>query len=163
MAKCFYPNGNPSLEDDIPCGSGDAVACCPLNWICQSNGLCYLENEDYYGRYTCTDKGWGQGCPNICTYGEYPDLLHCEGSTSDNCQATPRQVMKLCWSVRQGIIAAIKIVQNSVAVPIAVMHHRADSLWMEMLRYPWPPNRLLQRPPLSPTHLLPRLSLPQGF
>ena len=67
-ASCFYPNGNPSLEDDIPCGTGFAVACCPLNWACEANGLCYLANEDYYGRYTCTDKSWSPGCPEICTY-----------------------------------------------------------------------------------------------
>ena len=74
-AQCFYPNGNPSLEEDIPCGTGSAVACCPLNWVCQENGLCYLQNEDYYGRYTCTDKSWGPGCPEICTYSKYHAFL----------------------------------------------------------------------------------------
>ncbi|KAM0797110.1 hypothetical protein BDR22DRAFT_491994 [Usnea florida] len=69
-ALCFYPNGSPSLEDDIPCGAGSAVGCCPLNWACLANGLCYLQNEDYYGRYTCTDQSWGPGCPNICTYND---------------------------------------------------------------------------------------------
>lgn len=69
-ALCFYPNGNPSLEDDIPCGVGSAVGCCPLNWACLANGLCYLQNENYYGRYTCTDQSWGPGCPNICTYND---------------------------------------------------------------------------------------------
>lgn len=69
--SCFYPNGNPSLEDDIPCSTGSAVGCCPLDWTCQPNGLCYLQNENYYGRYTCTDQDWGIGCPNICTYSTY--------------------------------------------------------------------------------------------
>ena len=68
-AKCFYPDGSPSLEQDIPCGDGDAVACCPDKWSCQPNGLCYYDQENYYGRYTCTDNSWGLGCPEICTYG----------------------------------------------------------------------------------------------
>lgn len=48
-AQYFYPNGNPSLEDDIPCGPGSAVGYRPLNWACLANGLCYIQNENYYG------------------------------------------------------------------------------------------------------------------
>jgi hypothetical protein len=43
--------------------------CIRLNWQCMSNGLCYLENELYYGRYTCTDQTWqSPDCPQICTH-----------------------------------------------------------------------------------------------
>lgn len=69
MATCYYPNGNPS-PGDIPCnGGGDATMCCPLNWKCESNGLCSLANAGFYGRYTCTDKTWGSSnCKKeICT------------------------------------------------------------------------------------------------
>lgn len=69
-ASCYYPNGDLSSDGDIPCGSGDSVACCPLNWTCADNGLCYLANENYFGRYTCTDQSWqSSGCPDICTHG----------------------------------------------------------------------------------------------
>jgi len=66
---CYYPNGDTS-PNDSPC-STEGGACCPLNWECLSNGLCYLEQEDYYERHSCTDKNWDdENCPNLCTYGE---------------------------------------------------------------------------------------------
>ena len=66
---CYYPNGDISTSD-YPCSSDVDGLCCPLNWQCLSNGLCYLENEQYYGRYTCTDRTWSAtGCPEICTDG----------------------------------------------------------------------------------------------
>ncbi|KAM3420293.1 hypothetical protein BST61_g3578 [Cercospora zeina] len=63
--NCYYPNGDVA-RTDASCSS-DAGACCPLGWECLSNGLCYLEDEDYYGRYTCTDRSWGGDCPQYCT------------------------------------------------------------------------------------------------
>ncbi|KAF2217555.1 hypothetical protein CERZMDRAFT_80282 [Cercospora zeae-maydis SCOH1-5] len=63
--NCYYPNGDVA-RTDASCFS-DGGACCPLGWECLSNGLCYLENEDYYGRYTCTDRSWGGDCPQYCT------------------------------------------------------------------------------------------------
>ncbi|CAK1363249.1 unnamed protein product [Cercospora beticola] len=63
--NCYYPNGDVA-RTDASCSS-DGGACCPLNWECLSNGLCYLENADYYGRYTCTDRSWGGDCPQYCT------------------------------------------------------------------------------------------------
>lgn len=69
-SSCYYPNGDLSTAGDIPCSSGNGVQCCPQGWTCQDNGLCYLQNEQYYGRYTCTDKSWqSSGCPHICTHG----------------------------------------------------------------------------------------------
>ena len=66
---CYYPNGDAS-PNDSPCSIQDG-ACCPLNWECLSNGLCYLEQEDYYERHSCTDQNWDdENCPNLCTYGE---------------------------------------------------------------------------------------------
>lgn len=69
QASCYYPNGDLSKENDIPCSSAPGSACCPMNWQCLDNGLCYLDNAQYYGRYTCTDKSWkSSGCPQICTH-----------------------------------------------------------------------------------------------
>jgi hypothetical protein len=83
--ECFYPNGNPTLEPDAPCNDGTGN-CCPLNWECLSNGLCYLPNQGYLQRTTCmsalpcplfnlltktrtgTDKNWGPTCAQFCTY-----------------------------------------------------------------------------------------------
>ena len=65
---CFYPNGSLSTGDsrESPCGGSTSI-CCPLNWECMSNGLCYYPPDDFYGRYSCTDETWG-ACPDICTY-----------------------------------------------------------------------------------------------
>ncbi|KAL2054800.1 hypothetical protein ABVK25_005104 [Lepraria finkii] len=68
-SSCYYPNGDLSSDGDIPCNTSGDGPCCPLNWNCESNGLCSLENEQYYGRYTCTDQTWqSSSCPQICTY-----------------------------------------------------------------------------------------------
>ncbi|KAK5138207.1 hypothetical protein LTR08_004903 [Meristemomyces frigidus] len=65
-----------------------------------SNGLCYLENAEYYGRYTCTDQSWQSGsCPEICTNGNTASgneaVLQCgdgswccDGDRSFNCCTT---------------------------------------------------------------------------
>ncbi|TKA31432.1 hypothetical protein B0A50_02279 [Salinomyces thailandicus] len=67
--NCYYPNGD--LADGMAACSSDGGACCPYQWACLSNGLCYLENADYYGRYTCTDQGWSNStCPDLCTQGD---------------------------------------------------------------------------------------------
>lgn len=67
---CYYPNGNASTSTDFPCSLEADSPCCPQGWQCLSNGLCYLENENYLGRYTCTDQTWqSTACPQICTYG----------------------------------------------------------------------------------------------
>jgi hypothetical protein len=66
---CYYPNGDPS-PDDLPC-STKGGACCPVNWECFSNGLCFLPAEHYYERHSCTDQSWNDpNCPNVCTYGK---------------------------------------------------------------------------------------------
>ena len=76
-AQCYFPNGDLASDGEIPCGSGQGVACCPLDWECQDNGLCYLANQNYYGRYACTDQSWqSSGCPSICTHGMPSDSRH---------------------------------------------------------------------------------------
>lgn len=71
--NCYYPNGDLAATDDHPCSSDGHSTCCPLNWQCLSNGLCYLENEGYLGRYTCTDSTWeSDNCPKICLHGMSP-------------------------------------------------------------------------------------------
>lgn len=80
---CYYPNGGVS-PNDAPC-SADGGACCPFNWQCLSNGLCFLEAEGYYERHSCTDQTWeDEKCPQICTYSEQNCL---KGTGS---QANPR-------------------------------------------------------------------------
>lgn len=77
---CYYPNGDVSTSD-FPCSSEVDGLCCPLNWQCLSNGLCYLDNAQYFGRYTCTDRTWSApGCPEICTDGSHSQcciIPHC--------------------------------------------------------------------------------------
>ena len=74
--SCYYPDGSPSKENDIPCNTSGYGPCCPDQWQCESNGLCYLENEGYYGRYTCTDQTWqSSSCPQICTHGIFHLML----------------------------------------------------------------------------------------
>lgn len=69
--NCYYPNGDLATAGDAPCSSGSNSNCCPYQWECQSNGLCYLENADIYGRYTCTDESWQSGeCTQLCTGSE---------------------------------------------------------------------------------------------
>ncbi|KAI7170334.1 hypothetical protein KC352_g25079 [Hortaea werneckii] len=66
--SCYYPNGD--LAEGMAACSTDGGACCPFQWECLSNGLCYLGNADYYGRYTCTDQSWSNStCPGLCTQG----------------------------------------------------------------------------------------------
>lgn len=73
-AQCYYPNGQATQENDIPCTSGDS-ACCPSDWTCLNNGLCYNDHEDYLTRFTCTDKSWNStACPQICL-GDSKSLL----------------------------------------------------------------------------------------
>ena len=77
-ADCYYPNGDLSKEDDIPCPmqQDGAGACCPGGWDCMASGLCYYAAQNYTGRYTCTDKSWASPvCPQICTHGRNPIRL----------------------------------------------------------------------------------------
>jgi hypothetical protein len=67
---CYYPNGGLTTGGDQPCGSsGIDSFCCPFNWQCLSNGLCYDPAQKFYGRYTCTDRTWNtDNCAwSICT------------------------------------------------------------------------------------------------
>lgn len=97
---CYYPNGDPSTTD-YPCSSDVEGLCCPLNWQCLSNGLCYLENEQYYGRYTCTDQTWqSPGCPEICTDGNTDSgdqaVLQCSGHGGNWCCDHNRNASNVC-------------------------------------------------------------------
>ncbi|KAF3002531.1 hypothetical protein E8E13_006995 [Curvularia kusanoi] len=68
---CYYPNGNKAPSTEQPCSSASGSACCPENWQCLDNGLCYYPPTGLHGRYSCTDKDWNSpGCAsNLCTYG----------------------------------------------------------------------------------------------
>ena len=67
--NCYYPDGNLTKGPDAACSSGGGT-CCPYQWECLSNGLCYLPSANYYGRYTCTDATWqSSSCPQLCTEG----------------------------------------------------------------------------------------------
>ncbi|KAK4498872.1 hypothetical protein PRZ48_009382 [Zasmidium cellare] len=94
--NCYFPSGA-LAPDSSPCSPTNSTSlCCPLNWECLSNGLCYLDAEDYYGRYSCTDQEWGEGCPGWCTSGTgrggNEAVLQCsdghwccDGNRSGNC------------------------------------------------------------------------------
>lgn len=117
--QCYYPNGDPSKSDDQPCSSNGHSACCPLNWECLSNGLCYLENEGYFGRYTCTDQSWqSEGCPNICTQGALESSMNRTSSELNSSQIRPPPVMKQYSNAAKEAIVAMPIVlQWAVAKP----------------------------------------------
>lgn len=67
--NCYYPDG--SVAAGMASCSTAGGACCPYQWDCLSNGLCYLESADYLGRYTCTDRTWASSlCPDICTHSQ---------------------------------------------------------------------------------------------
>ncbi|KAL5401355.1 hypothetical protein PMIN03_011584 [Paraphaeosphaeria minitans] len=67
--SCYYPDGSAD-SGHFACSTGGTSACCAKGFECLSNGLC---NDDRYANYTrvlrggCTDKGWGDGCPQTCT------------------------------------------------------------------------------------------------
>ncbi|KAL1599236.1 hypothetical protein SLS59_006253 [Nothophoma quercina] len=67
---CYYPNGNTAPSTEKACSSAAGSACCPENWECLDNGLCYYPPTGLHGRYSCTDKDWNSpGCAsNLCTY-----------------------------------------------------------------------------------------------
>ncbi|KAF1926284.1 uncharacterized protein M421DRAFT_94129 [Didymella exigua CBS 183.55] len=67
---CYYPNGNTAPSTEKACSSASGSACCPENWECLDNGLCYYAPTGLHGRYSCTDKNWNSpGCAsNLCTY-----------------------------------------------------------------------------------------------
>lgn len=67
---CYYPNGNTAPDTEKPCSSASGSACCPEDWQCLDNGLCYYPPTKLHGRYSCTDKDWNSsGCAsNLCTY-----------------------------------------------------------------------------------------------
>ncbi|XTI92722.1 hypothetical protein V2W45_1472234 [Cenococcum geophilum] len=70
--NCYYPNGDLSpSNNDQPCSTQKGASCCPLNWQCLDNGLCYYPPDNYYGRYGCTDQSWKSPyCPSgLCTNG----------------------------------------------------------------------------------------------
>ncbi|KAK1069497.1 hypothetical protein LTR74_004822 [Friedmanniomyces endolithicus] len=97
--NCYYPDGNLTKGPDAACSSGGGT-CCPYQWECLSNGLCYLPTANYYGRYTCTDATWqSSNCPQLCTEGNTAvgdeALLQCsdgswccDGDRSFNCCTT---------------------------------------------------------------------------
>ncbi|KAF2161870.1 hypothetical protein M409DRAFT_58651 [Zasmidium cellare ATCC 36951] len=68
--NCYFPSGT-LAPDSTPCfpANSSASVCCPLKWECLSNGLCHLAAENYFGRYSCTDRAFGVGCPGFCTTG----------------------------------------------------------------------------------------------
>lgn len=95
--SCYYPDGSLTTAD-APCPN--SALCCPLNWRCLSNGLCYDPTNNYIQRRTCTDRTWQDAdCPNFCTYSETGNeaILRCgsgkyccngNGDSFDCCDGT---------------------------------------------------------------------------
>ena len=135
--NCYYPNGDLSTGDGA-CSS-DGGACCPFNWECLSNGLCYLENAGYFGRYTCTDRTWQSGsCSQFCTQGNTAigdeAVLQCDdgswccdGDRSFDCCSTEDTSY---FELPQGIqIAFISTVSSASPVrPLATANSVASTI-----------------------------------
>lgn len=111
--NCYYPNGALANTDDHPCSTDGHSTCCPLNWQCLSNGLCFLPSEGYLGRYTCTDSSWqSDKCPKICLYGMYPYSFG--RSYLIMCQMEPPLGTRLFNTVARTATAAMPIVLKSI-------------------------------------------------
>lgn len=66
---CYYPDGSTD-SGHFACSSGGTSVCCAEGFQCLSNGLCNdyrYENYERVLRGGCTDKNWGDGCPQTCT------------------------------------------------------------------------------------------------
>ncbi len=121
--ECFYPNGDPAISDDHPCSLDGHSTCCPLNWQCLSNGLCYLEKEGYLGRYTCTDQTWeSDKCPQICLYGKFPfswmpqHLIVCQ-------RGLLPEMRQFSNAARAAIVATLIVLNLDVAKPPKTSSH----------------------------------------
>ncbi|KAF2864445.1 hypothetical protein K470DRAFT_261327 [Piedraia hortae CBS 480.64] len=95
--SCYNPDGSPAL-DSFPCSS-EGGTCCPLNWVCLSNGMCYYPPDDFYGRYSCTSADWS-GCQTTCT-SNLTDvgnqaILKCSDSNDSWCCDHNRDASKPC-------------------------------------------------------------------
>lgn len=72
---CYFPNGQ-LARDGIPCSEYEG-ACCPLNLMCFSNGMCLSPIDGSFQRHLCTDKTWeAQKCPNFCLNREYANYKY---------------------------------------------------------------------------------------
>lgn len=97
-ATCFWPDGSPTGDNYLPCGSGETPhsTCCSRGWTCLSNGLCMAAGQDPANlteasivQGGCTDRNWTtMDCPSWCTDDDDIDLLnraqpirHCPGSS----------------------------------------------------------------------------------
>lgn len=64
LATCYYPNGDVSQDDYIPCPNSEA--CCPKDAFCLSNGLCWT-SLNFLFRASCSDQSWtSPDCPKYC-------------------------------------------------------------------------------------------------
>lgn len=132
---CFYPNGALAATDDHPCSSDGHSTCCPLNWQCLSNGLCYLENEGYLGRYTCTDSTWeSDNCPKICLYGMFPYSFG--KSYLIVCQEEPPRATRQFKNVVRVATAAMPIVLklDVAKLPMTSSHCQTGAWWLRLVQ-----------------------------
>lgn len=132
---CFYPNGALAATDDHPCSSDGHSTCCPLNWQCLSNGLCYLENEGYLGRYTCTDSSWeSDNCPKICLHGTFPYSVR--RSNLIGCQEEPPPGTRQFKNVVKAAIAVmLTVLKLDVAKPPTPSSHcRMGPWWLRLVQ-----------------------------
>lgn len=114
--NCYYPNGD--VAEGMAACTSEGGTCCPLNWSCLSNGLCYLENADYFGRYTCTDQDWASDsqCPNYCTQSKQSWQASVSISTNE-VQTTPPRATRQSNTARtiHGAAIAIEIRKTTAA------------------------------------------------
>lgn len=73
--SCYYPNGDLAANEQ-PCSTTGDGPCCPFQWQCLDNGLCYLDYANFFERHTCTDQTWqSPECPNICTQSQHKSFF----------------------------------------------------------------------------------------
>lgn len=66
-ALCYFTNGDIS-PDDMPCSAGGG-ACCPKDWECLSNDMCW-SGDRHHERHSCPDQTWMDAtCPMMCVAG----------------------------------------------------------------------------------------------
>lgn len=68
LAVCYFPNGEVSDNDYIPCPN--SKACCPTDAYCLSNGLCWTA-LNFLFRASCSDQSWtSPDCAKYCLNGK---------------------------------------------------------------------------------------------
>lgn len=88
-STCWHPDGENIADFDVPCDPfADVSPCCGSASYCMDNGLCY--DSGSISRGSCTDKTWGDGCPQYCYNSRSPRCwLQPRRPTNSACLTVP--------------------------------------------------------------------------